>query len=688
MASPGTPAGDDPLSPLERLPDDVLGLIASELPLASWSALASASSTLRRTLTGKDTSPGAPGTPGAPRRRGRGPPRVCLTEEGTLNVRIDDAALARLCDSGALSSCSSLGLARCPKVTSRGVGHVSRLPHLTSLDFACNDHLSRITPPRAPLPDLAGDPRAPPAPAAPVAVPAGAGPPSAAAATSPLSTAGSPPPTPPAAPAPPAWGPPPAGAPADSGGSGAPGAGGPRGPLDDPPPGAGPADDGGRAWSDMRRCVALLARGPAGRGLRSLDLSSCGLRDGDLAPLLALRGLERLSLASNDQLTCAGVRGVVARMPGLADLCLADCIGVRDDGVRAIAAGLGATLRALDLSCLSGLTDEGLAGAAGLSRLETCRLSWCSVTDAGLERMAGLACLRSLDLHLSQRITSGGLRHVSRMRGLGTLDLHHCSLDGPWGLAPLAALAGSLTSLDLSWCTGLRPKGLAPVSALTALRKLRCRQLDAATDAVMAGVAALTGLRSLDLAHCRRLTGAGVSRLRTLASLTRLDLHSARGVDDACLGDVAGLPLRHLDLSHCGLLTDAGVGRLAGLGALTQLQLSHVRRVSDVGVARAVKGMPRLRHLSLARCDRVTDSGLLVLGICCPELRHLSLVGLVRATEEGLAGLAGLPLRALHLYACRGIPGSDVTPAAALLERAARRCAADASRPGDGPVVG
>lgn len=117
--------------------------------------------------------------------------------------------------------------------------------------------------------------------------------------------------------------------------------------------------------------------------------------------------------------------------------------------------------------------------------------------DSGLEALAGMSALESLNISGCDTILDGSLRHLA---------------DAP------------LTSLDLSDCGGLSVASLA-----------RFREKP---------------LTSLALAGWDQLTDEGLAQLKGLP-LTSLDISFCHGVTDAGLGHLTGLPLTHVDLFGC-----------------------------------------------------------------------------------------------------------------------------------------
>ncbi len=259
--------------------------------------------------------------------------------------------------------------------------------------------------------------------------------------------------------------------------------------------------------------VATLTSLPA---LRSLDLDDVAITDDDLARLLGGVRLSEFQLFSE-------------RAP--------------NRGLAAI--GRQAELERLALIAPESLTDAGLSGVAGMSRLAELDLRGGRVTDDGLAHLAGLASLRELSL-TTPKVTDAGLAHLAGLAGLEVFRLHAPKVTDA-GLAHLAALT-SMTTLALD---GMRIRG-----------------------AGFGHLGRLTGLRSLEVGDSP-VGDAAMAHLAALPSLTELSLSDTR-ISNAALMVLATFPrLRELEL-HRNRLTADGLAHLAGAKGLQRLVISGV----------------------------------------------------------------------------------------------------------------
>lgn len=106
----------------------------------------------------------------------------------------------------------------------------------------------------------------------------------------------------------------------------------------------------------------------------------------------------------------------------------------------------------------SKVTDSGLAMLPSLTSLSVMDVGGCAVSDWGLEALAAAApglqelCVSELSL-----LTSEGLRLLSSLRWLRSLDLSGCENVCDAAINVLVAAVPSLTALDVSACWQVKP---------------------------------------------------------------------------------------------------------------------------------------------------------------------------------------------------------------------------------------
>lgn len=219
----------------------------------------------------------------------------------------------------------------------------------------------------------------------------------------------------------------------------------------------------------------------------------------------------------------------------------------------------------------------------------------------------------------------------------------------------MALVDSSLVSLDLDSCS------LVSAAGLSNLRGLPLTALSLAwTDVNDSGLSALHGLplERLNLAFCNYITPAGIAALRGITSLRDLDVHSCRGLGDAFLEALVGLPVVKLEVSS-NPVTDEGLISLGELSGLTDLGLSGIAKIS-------VNGMKALKKLPLTRLafglDNATGGHVdfQVGDKHLSELRGLPLTDLDLGfrgfiTDAGISALVGMPLTKLNVSFCPSI---------------------------------
>ena len=171
------------------------------------------------------------------------------------------------------------------------------------------------------------------------------------------------------------------------------------------------------------------------------------------------------------------------------------------------------------------LGDDDLKLLRNATRLRKLELTYCSLTETGLENLAGLNQLESLSLQGSLGNSPG--------------DHADFALDCLKGLT-------QLQELNISCNDAVTDVGLKHLQGLTQLRKLNlgCTRI---TDAGLKYVKGMTELRELKV-DCVKITDAGLGRLKELGKLEELDFGDSN-ITDVGLEQLRAFPnLRTLDL--------------------------------------------------------------------------------------------------------------------------------------------
>ncbi|MEX2120576.1 MAG: hypothetical protein WD847_13360 [Pirellulales bacterium] len=314
-------------------------------------------------------------------------------------------------------------------------------------------------------------------------------------------------------------------------------------------------------------------------------------------------------------------------------------------------------VRVLDLRNTPGISDDGLAHLAGLSKLESLSLDRTAVAGHGLRHLRRLPNLQHLGLAATP-LTDAGLAELRCHKRLQSLDLTATRITDK-GLSILPRLI-SLQRLQLAQ-TGITDAGLEHLWRLTGLKQLSIRATNGTAHGVAALRYALPGC-SIDASYYTLYAEARDAvpwpddyrpTHQQLAAKV-LELEAGMSLDnDRPQQPVVAFRLSYSDVSDESLLRlllemprlkelnlrtvlvgDRLAGGLRQLAELSSLALVD-SRISDTGL-RHLARLANLRELSL-RDSRVTDAGLLHLA----ALRKLEALDVreTHVTDHGLFSL-------------------------------------------------
>ena len=145
------------------------------------------------------------------------------------------------------------------------------------------------------------------------------------------------------------------------------------------------------------------------------------------------------------------------------------------------------------------------------------------MTDDVLAPLADLTSLTTLHIGWSDRFSGDGLRHLSGLRNLKTLDLGSLTIDDE-ALVHLASLT-HLEELRMHY-TRLVGPGLRHLAGLTKLRKLDLGGNDL-IDEAMPHLARLHTLEWLDISHAK-ITDDGLRQLAPIRNIAYLGLNGVK----------------------------------------------------------------------------------------------------------------------------------------------------------------
>ncbi len=322
--------------------------------------------------------------------------------------------------------------------------------------------------------------------------------------------------------------------------------------------------------------------------LKYLCLYGSRFTDNGMVQVKQMSSLRILSFhESLCRITDAGLAHI-SQMPSLESLCLHGTRGITDDGVAHIAKMR--SLKKLNIGS-SQVTDRGLAYLAQVKTLEQLDLpqDQKGITDAGLAHIAELPNLKALHIsriHFNdpkmnkEYYTDKGLEALVKRR-----DLEELSIGSPGvtdaGMEHVAKLT-SLKSLNLFGCDNVTDRGLARLAGLKSLTNLHI----AHADITVSGLNRLNSLSNLTRLHVGELRrGGAVLDLSGLANLEDLILSfahkSADAFTDSDLVCLAGLKrLKGLQIGPPDF-TDNGVASLTGLVRLERLSIGGPRLTDE-----------------------------------------------------------------------------------------------------------
>jgi hypothetical protein len=228
------------------------------------------------------------------------------------------------------------------------------------------------------------------------------------------------------------------------------------------------------------------------------------------------------------------------------------------------------------LSCLpnlesleihAGLTDAGFIHLRNCTQLKYLSVSWLSISDEGLQSIAGLRKLESLHIEYCDRVTDAGMKCLTGLSNLETVGIQECPGVSDKGVEAFGGLS-SLEGIVLAGPT-FTDAAMATISRMPQVRDV-CLYGVGITDAGLADLSKLPRLRLLALS-APRTTDAGLSHLTRLEHLAELTLYEENFTDDAV---PQLLEMRHLgNLGLCGTkVTASQVDRIKSANPFTEVQ--------------------------------------------------------------------------------------------------------------------
>jgi len=244
-----------------------------------------------------------------------------------------------------------------------------------------------------------------------------------------------------------------------------------------------------------------------------------------------------------------------------------------DDAVDAFVAHKAEFADVKTLMFGSGVTDRGLSHAAELNQfpsLTNANFHGSTITDEGLEYLAGWKNLRWLQLDGCWRITDTGLAHLVDLPDIEGLAVW--SQSGKIGLTDAGlAYVGRMSRLRYLHVDSIAisDAGLAHLRGLSCLEQLTIGGANI-TDAGLQHISRLS-ITSLTLAGTS-ITDVGAEQLAQMTQLETLDLRGP-GIGDNVLLRLQKLTKLKSLVLHNTKVTDDGLQHLQAMGALEKLSL-------------------------------------------------------------------------------------------------------------------
>ncbi|XP_038596528.1 leucine-rich repeat-containing protein 29 [Tachyglossus aculeatus] len=305
------------------------------------------------------------------------------------------------------------------------------------------------------------------------------------------------------------------------------------------------------------------------------------LTDYGLSALGRLRELQILHMAECCLICGEGLiqaLGAEKILPPITTLNLAYCALVKDVSVLPLVSLLSRTLRTLDLSLCTGLTNKSLhAIFSQLPKLKSLHMAWCKeITDRGL-----LGLLE----YSSEVQDQKGEPLLEPWPSNLAAESEEASTSRRVCYTSISCLS-VLQELDLTACCKLTNTSLTMVIKFPQLRKLTLSMIPQLTDAALVSIAqGCPALEQLTLRHCRQLSDAGwieaagfLPRLHCLniSGCSQLTERTLRALSSSCR------QLKVLDVSLCEGIQLAAIERLRAQLPLVTWVYSHFMGANEL----------------------------------------------------------------------------------------------------------
>ncbi|XP_072374665.1 F-box and leucine-rich repeat protein 13 isoform X1 [Scyliorhinus torazame] len=354
---------------------------------------------------------------------------------------------------------------------------------------------------------------------------------------------------------------------------------------------------------------------------------------------------------------------------------------ITSEAIQSVVQVTGLHLEVLLLRHCKDLTDDAVCAICmcqpGLTTLD---LTGCAeLTNRSVSAITGLSYLEHLFLGKIRLLTDNGLKNLSTIPTLQTLDLSECyqvsGLELVKGFV-LPQARASLVSLNFSCCTMVKDScvfsmGTILCESLQVLDLTSCVYITDFSVCVITNY--LKGLTTLRLGWCKEITDKGLLGLNIANDncqlgmkdgkpqiTTESDMEPSKEKEGASLKTLTCL--KELCLTACTKLTDASITREIRFQELKTLSLNMVREITDESVISIAAHCCSLEGLALNHCSHLTDQGMIVAACHMKRLTNLEISCCDKITNQALEVLMQQCkwLRSLDVSMCGGLMIADI----------------------------